>query len=70
MGPPLPAWEALPAASDDGSLDVLRGLALSGSSLEAASECRDLADCLSALTDEESLTLGDALRGRLPESRS
>ena len=61
-GPTLPAWEALPAASDDGSLDVLRGLALAGDDLEAAATCRDLADCLSALTDEESLILADALQ--------
>ena len=54
-GPNLPAWEALPAANDDGSLDVLRGLALSGDGLEEAATCRDLADCLGALTDEESL---------------
>lgn len=68
--PTLPAWEALPAADEDGSLDVLRGLALEGSDLAAAALCRDVADCLSALTDEESLTLADALRERLPEGRS
>lgn len=68
--PDLPAWEALPAADDDGSLDVLRGLALSSDGLDEAATCRDLQDCLGALTDEESLVLADALEARLPEGRS
>jgi hypothetical protein len=68
--PKLEAWEALPAANDDGSLDVLRGLAFTGTDLEDAASCRDLADCLDALTEEETRTLGDALREPLPEVRS
>jgi hypothetical protein len=65
--PALPAWEALPAARDDGSLDVLRGLALAGNDLEAASGCREWTDCLS---DEESLDLTAVLEEQMPEGRS
>lgn len=69
-GPVLPAWEALPASAADGALDVLRGLALQGTDLQAATECQSLVDCLGEMNDEESQDLADALRGELPEGRS
>ena len=69
-GSVLPAWEALPASADDGALDVLRGLALQGTDLQAATECQSVVDCLGEMNDEESQDLADALRGELPEGRS
>ena len=69
-GPVLPAWEALPVSADDGGLDVLRGLALQGTDLQAATECQSVADCLGEMNDEESQDLADALRGELPGGRS
>ena len=69
-GPLLPAWEALPAAADDGALDVLRGLALQGTGLQAATECGSLMECLGEMNDEESQDVAAALRGALPEGRS
>ena len=69
-GPPLPAWEALPVSADDGALDVLRGLALQGTDLQAATECQGVVECLGEMNDEESQDLADALRGELPGGRS
>jgi hypothetical protein len=66
----LPAWQALPASSDDAGLEVLRGLALQGTDLQAAGECRSVEDCLGDLDDEDSQALADALRSELPEGRS
>ena len=68
--PVLPAWEALPASVDDGGLDVLRGLALQGTDLQAATECRSIALCLGEMSDEESQDVADGLRGQLSEGRS
>jgi hypothetical protein len=65
----LPAWQALPASADDSGLDVLRGLALEGTDLQAATECRGVVACLDDMDDEESQDLADALRG-LPGKRS
>ena len=69
-GPVLPAWEALPATADDGAFDVLRGLALQGADLQAATECLGVVECLGEMNDEESQELADALRHELPEGRS
>lgn len=69
-GPLLPAWQALPATSDDGGLDVLRGLALEGTDLQAATECRGLVECLDEMNDEESQDVADGLRAALPGGRS
>ncbi len=66
----LPAWQALPASADDAGLDVLRGLALQGRDLQAATECRSVVDCLGEMNDEESQALADALRSELQEGRS
>jgi hypothetical protein len=68
--PALPAWEALPPAAEDTSLDVLRGLVYEGNDLEAAAGCRDVVECLSTLSEEESQALTDALRSSLEEGRS
>jgi hypothetical protein len=68
--PALPVWEALPAARDDGSLDVLRGLALAGIDLDTAAGCQEVVECLAALSDEESLALAEVMRVRMPEGRS
>jgi hypothetical protein len=69
-GPLLPAWQALPAPADDGGLDVLRGLALEGTDLQAATECRGVVECLDEMNDEESQDVADGLRGALPGGRS
>ena len=63
-------WEALPASADDGALDVLRGLALQGTGLQAATECGSVMECLGEMNDEESRDVAVALRGALPEGRS
>ena len=68
-GPLLPAWQALPASADDSGLDVLRGLALTGSDLQAATECQGVVACLDDMDDQESQDLADALRA-LPGKRS
>lgn len=60
---PVPAWSALPPAAEDSGLGVLSGLASAGLSLTA--ECRDAADCVAGLTDEESRALTEALRGEI-----
>ena len=69
VGPLLPAWQALPASADDSGLDVLRGLALQGSDLQAATECQGVVACLDDMDDQESQDLADALRA-LPGKRS
>lgn len=69
-GPILPVWEALPSSADDGALDVLRGLALQGSDLQAATECGSVVECLGEMNDEESRDVAAAFRGALPEGRS
>ena len=66
----LPAWEALPASSDDAGLEVLRGLALHGSDLQAATLCPNVVDCLADLDDEERHALAEALRSEPLEGRS
>ena len=68
--PALPAWEALPPSGDDGALDVLRGLALEGTGLQAATECGSVVECMGEMNDEESQDVAEALRGQWPEGRS
>lgn len=60
---PVPAWSALPPAAEDSGLGVLSGLASADLSLTA--DCRDAADCVAGLTDEESRALTEALRGEI-----
>jgi hypothetical protein len=68
--PLLPAWQALPAAPDDAGLEVLQGLALQGTDLQAAAECHSVVECVGDLDDEDSQALADALRKEIPEGRS
>jgi hypothetical protein len=62
-GDTLPAWTALPEAGDDTGLQVLEALAVSPD-VAIGAECR-LAECLVALSDEESRGLAEALRTSL-----
>jgi hypothetical protein len=58
----LPAWSALPPAEEDPGLPVLADVApLMGDAVVAVS-CQDVARCLSALDEEESGQLAEALR--------
>jgi hypothetical protein len=67
---PLPVWVALPPASDDEGLDVLRGVILVGNDLESPAPCRDVVECLGSLNEAESEELADLLRVELPEGLS
>jgi hypothetical protein len=62
--PSLPAWSPLPAADEDEGLRVLEGLALTADGDADWEEPAGLAPYLAGLTDEESRTLADTLRGR------
>lgn len=62
-GPPVPAWSALPPAAEDTGLGVLSGL--ESADLGSTAECRDAADCVAGLSDDESRALAEALRGEI-----
>lgn len=62
----LPAWSAsLPAAEDDERLAVLAGLTPPADELPVTAGCLGLAQCLSDLTEEETVALADVLRQEL-----
>jgi hypothetical protein len=58
---PLPAWSALPE-DDDAALTVLQGLAPSDDDLDSLG-AGGVADRLAGLSDEDSRSLAEALRG-------
>jgi len=62
----LPAWSALPDPQDDTGFRILEALAASNEA-GFGSECR-LAECLVALSDEESQALAEELRTSLPDA--
>lgn len=61
----LPAWSAaLPSAEDDGGLAQLSTLATEAEDVALAG-CSGVADCLSGLSEEETMALADALSQEL-----
>jgi hypothetical protein len=60
---PVPAWSALPPVEEDTGLGVLSGL--ESADLGSTAECRDAAECVVGLSDEESQALAEALRGEI-----
>lgn len=66
----LPAWTPLPPAEEDATLPLLEEAAPAVAASAAALECGDVAECVSALTDEESGDLADALRQELGGGRA
>ncbi len=58
----LPAWSALPPADEDEGLDVLRAVAPVVADAAPSAVCSSVAECVAALSDEESQTLTDRLR--------
>ena len=58
----LPAWSALPE-EDDAALSILQGLGPSEEEVESLGGGQGVADRLAGLSDDESRSLGEALRG-------
>jgi hypothetical protein len=74
-GPPvaaraLPAWTPLPPADEDPALPLLEEAAPAVAASAAALECGDVAECVTALTEEESGDLAEALRQQLAGGRT
>lgn len=67
--PSLPAWSPLPVVEEDAGLRVLEGLALLDRDADW-DEPAGLAPYLAGLTDDESKSLAEELRGRGPEGES
>ena len=67
---PLPAWSALPPADEDDGLDVLRAVAPAVVDATPASGCSGVADCVAALSDEESQILAERLRQEIGPGKS
>jgi len=68
--PSLPAWSPLPVAEEDEGLRVLEGLALTADADADWDEPEGLGDYVADLTDEDSRTLAETLRGRGPGGES
>jgi hypothetical protein len=69
-GSVLPAWTALPAASEDSGLVVLAGALEMTPDPVAVADCTGVEECVAGLSDEESQDLTEALRASWPEQRS
>jgi hypothetical protein len=67
---PLPAWSALPPADEDEGLDVLRAVAPAVADATPAPGCPGVADCVAALSDEESQVLAEQLRQEIGQGKS
>jgi hypothetical protein len=66
----LPAWSALPPAEEDPGLEMLAAVLPGNTGLGPLAECQGLGDCLaeaSALSEEESMALTEALQRELGE---
>jgi len=61
--PGLAAWSALPPWEDDGSLEVLEGLAVADAGLEALDEELAVGSLLADLSEEERRALAESFRG-------
>jgi len=68
IAPALPAWSALPVAEEDEGLRVLEGLALTAAADTDWDEPEGLSAYVADLTDEDSRTLAETLRGQGGES--
>ena len=66
----LPAWSPLPPADEDDALPLLEEAAPAVAASSASLECGDVAECVTALTEEESGDLADALRQQLGGGRA
>lgn len=64
----LPAWSPLPPAEEDEGLDFLRAAAPAVADAPAAA-CSGVADCVAALSDEESQALTERLREAIGEGK-
>jgi hypothetical protein len=64
LAPSLPAWSPLPDAEEDDGLSVLEGLALAAGADVDWDEPEGLTAYVADLTDEDSRTLAETLRGR------
>jgi hypothetical protein len=58
----LPAWSALPPADEDEGLDLLRAVAPAVADAAPSAVCGGVAECVAALSDEESQALTERLR--------
>ena len=67
---PLPAWSALPPADEDEGLDVLRAVAPAVVDATPAPGCSGVADCVAALSDEESQILAERLQQEIGQGKS
>jgi hypothetical protein len=65
----LPAWSALPPADEDEGLDFLRAVAPAVADAAPSAVCSGVAECVAALSDEESQALTDRLREEIDEGR-
>ena len=63
VAPSLPAWSPLPVAEEDEGLRVLEGLSLTADAEQDWGEPSGLGAYVADLTDEESRTLAESLRG-------
>jgi hypothetical protein len=61
----LPAWAALPPASDDTGLVVIEGLLSSGPDQDDLGGCNGLAPCLASLNEAETQVLIETLRAEM-----
>ena len=64
VAPSLPAWSPLPVAEEDDGLRVLEGLALTADGDTDWDEPEGLSAYVADLTDEDSRTLAETLRGQ------
>jgi len=60
--PPLSAWSALPPVDEDASLEVLEGLAVADTGLEAFRDQLGTGSLLADLSEEESRALAESFR--------
>jgi hypothetical protein len=60
--PALSAWSALPPVDEDASLEVLEGLAVADTGLEAFRDQLGTGSLLADLSDEESRALAESFR--------
>jgi len=65
----LPAWSALPPADEDEGLDFLRAAAPAVADAAPSAVCAGVAECVAALSDEESQALTDRLREEIDEGK-
>lgn len=66
---PLPAWSALPPAAEDEGLDFLRAAAPAVADATPSAVCSGVAECVAALSDEESQALTERLREAIDEGK-